>query len=57
MFENGQEVVDYFQNMRGDLGVQHDQDQKLVTLLILDVNMPILSGNEALVQIKERFKT
>ena len=57
LFENGQEVVDYFV----EATTKHDQllgkgkPECKVALLILNINMQKLNGNEAMAQVMELF--
>ena len=61
LFANGQEVVDYFDSLLEDIKQNDSQvsrmtPQQPVALLLLDINMPIMSGMEALKAIKEKFR-
>ena len=59
MFTNGQEVIDFLQNLLAY--VQNDDQEESqaprqpVTLVLLDINMPILNGLETMKLIKEMF--
>ena len=59
MCSNGQEVVDYFDRLLDD--VKESQGDRMtpfqpVALLLLDINMPILGGMEALKIIKSKYQ-
>ena len=60
MFANGQSVVNFISKLLTDL--QSDSDQGFeqmmqpVSLLLLDINMPVLNGYETLIKVKELFK-
>ena len=58
MFSDGQQVVDFFKKQleQVEIGEQETEKKQIVCLLILDINMPVLNGNEALVQIKSLFQ-
>ena len=58
MVSNGQEVLDYFDNVLENLDLEQDRAVPLqpVSLLLLDINMPLLSGLQTLVLLKEKFK-
>ncbi len=49
MFANGQEVVDYFDELLDD---KNEIPIQPVSLLLLDINMPILDGLETLRLVK-----
>ena len=60
IFTNGQDAVDHFDkilaNLENDMDERGDQETvQPVKLLLLDINMPIVSGMEALKQIKEKY--
>ena len=57
MFSDGQNVAEYFDGILDALDVDSPRQEGLpphqpVSLLLLDINMPILSGMEALQRIK-----
>ena len=61
IFSNGKEVANYFEGVLNGLDISRAQKEgKLplhpVTLLLLDINMPILTGIEALVLIKNKYR-
>ena len=56
---NGQEVIDYFKRMFDEL--EQNEPTSLttiqpVTLLLLDINMPILTGIQTYVLVKKMYK-
>ena len=61
IFSNGKEVVDHFDKIFEDLEKHRSEEQSKastvqpVSLLLLDINMPIVTGIEALKQIKEKY--
>ena len=63
MFQDGLEAVNYFNQLLEDLQTELKFDKnphkngviQPVSLLILDVNMPILNGIQVLMQVKEKF--
>ena len=58
VFNDGQEVVDYFAEILTSLISDNSQTHiQPVSLLILDVNMPILGGFETLKLVKQMFDT
>ena len=50
IFGNGKEVVEFF-----DALLQHPDEIQPVSLLILDINMPIYNGMKALKLVKEMY--
>ena len=57
MFDNGTDVVKYFEKMLKDPDLLQRQDEiQPVSLLLLDINMPILTGMEAIKLIKEKYQ-
>ena len=55
-FANGQEVVDYFTRILLQLAEERKQVVQPVSLLLLDINMPVLNGHETLKKVKQLFK-
>ena len=64
MFQDGLETINYFNQLLEDLKTElasegnHNHNGGViqpVSLLILDVNMPILNGLQVLMQVKEKF--
>ena len=57
MFENGQAVVDYFVRTISISELSQDVmiPQCHVALMILEINLPELTGNEAMAQVRELF--
>ena len=53
VFANGKEVVEYFGSILQDSETDTVQP---VSLLILDINMPIYNGMKALTLIKEMYQ-
>ena len=53
VFANGKEVVEYFGSILQDSEIDTVQP---VSLLILDINMPIYNGMKALTLIKEMYQ-
>ena len=53
-FSNGKKAVDFFQKLLTATG----QDDVIsdVAILILDINMPVMSGNEAIVKLNAFFE-
>ena len=58
VFEGGQEVVDYVATLLSSEITQtpDQQMEQLACLLITEINLPDLNGNEVVVQIKELFE-
>ena len=63
MMSNGQEVVDFFnkqleeyENFTPDLNQISSTPPQRVSLLLLDINMPILDGLATLQAVKDKFK-
>ena len=61
IFSDGRRVVDYISEVIDDLdsssgGVATKWPVQPVTLLLLDVNMPILTGMEAMKMIRDKYK-
>ena len=58
-FSNGQQLVEYAQHLLDEsLSQQHSEPHnpiQPISLVLLDVNMPILSGMETLVKLTEMF--
>ena len=56
-FSDGKEVIDYFENLLNVLDSQGHEERPVqpVSLLLLDINMPIINGIETLKQIKGKF--
>jgi len=54
-FANGQEVVDYFCTLLEDLKKAPEPHIR-ISLLLLDINMPILNGFETCRKVKELFR-
>ena len=63
MFSNGEQVIAYFDELLNDIldkdeGEYEDQNRvpfQPVTLLLLDIDMPIMDGAETVQIIKEKF--
>ena len=58
LMTNGQEVVEYFTTLLDKLVLDTSKNKKKsqpVTLLLMDINMPILNGMETLKIIKDKF--
>ena len=59
MFNNGQDVVDHFKTELDKIDIDKLQNEKLpiqpVSLLLLDINMPLLDGFETLKAVKGLF--
>ena len=56
IFSNGQEVVDYFEELLKGLSEKNlSSIQQPVSLVLIDINMPILSGLETVPIIKRQF--
>ena len=59
-FNNGQDVLEYFEKELSKITLESISTYTLpfqpVSLLLLDINMPILDGFETLKQTKELFK-
>ena len=56
MFANGQEVVDYFDKLLNDIDLNSVSTViQPVSLLILDINMPIKNGIDTMRAIREMF--
>ena len=56
LFSNGKEVVNFFEEMlKGDNVDPDVGSEKPVSLLILDVNMPIMHGLQASQKVKELY--
>ena len=56
--QNGKEAVDYFDELFKSMREQtHEQagSYQPVTLVLLDINMPIMTGLEAIKIIKQQF--
>ena len=58
MFPNGKEVIDYFDNLLANLTNESNDKAPLqpVSLVLLDINMPIMSGLDTFPLIKEKFE-
>ena len=58
VLEDGIEVIDHFISLLNSVETSIDDSEKkqIVCLLIMDINLPNLSGNEVLVQIKKLFE-
>ena len=56
IFSDGKAVADYFESLLDDIEpVQGEFCIQPVSLLLLDINMPIENGIQALVRIKEAY--
>ena len=55
MFSDGKETVDYFENILNNIEETEDPAQP-VSLLILDINMPIVNGIDAMKSIMDKYK-
>ena len=59
-FSNGKEAVDYINStlLTIDLAAQEQETRSLlpVSLVLLDINMPIMDGMEAAKKIKDKFQ-
>ena len=56
MSSNGQEVVDYIDKLLEDIEMGRSEPKtQPVALLLLDINMPLLSGMEACKLVKEKY--
>ena len=59
MFSDGKETVDFFDGLLNQFEEDRDSSNKElqpVSLLLLDINMPLMNGIDALKQIKEKFR-
>ena len=59
MFSDGKETVDFFDGLLNQFEEYRDSSNKTlqpVSLLLLDINMPLVNGIDALKQIKEKFR-
>ena len=58
LFEDGQEVVDYVATLLSSeiYQIPDQQMEQLACLLITEINLPGLNGNEVIVKIKELFQ-
>ena len=60
LLQNGKEAVEYFKEKLDQLRLQPMNDFKTiehpVVLLLIDLNMPVMSGNKAVKIIKKNFK-
>ena len=59
IFSDGKNVVDHFKEILDDIANQAVVERKPiqpVSLLLLDINMPIKSGLEAIIDIKEKYR-
>ena len=55
-FHNGQEIVDYFEWTLNQISEIRNRVVQPVSLLLLDINMPILNGYDTLKKVKQLFK-
>ena len=57
LFQNGEEVVNYFveATSKSEQSQQRGTPQCKVALLILNINLPVLNGNEAMVKVMELY--
>lgn len=59
MFSDGQNVAEYFDGILDAIDIQSPRNGtkplQPVTLLLLDINMPILNGMEAFDRIKKKY--
>ena len=56
LFSDGKAVADYFESLLND--IESEQEEfciQPVSLLLLDINMPIENGIEALARIKQAY--
>ena len=57
LFHNGQEVVDYFQELlRLHSNESNDVQTQPIALLFLDINMPLVDGFETSARVKQLFE-
>ena len=59
MLSNGQEVIDYCEKQFEEILYKQDTEEtpcQPISVLLLDINMPMLNGIEALILLKEKFK-
>ena len=54
IFSNGMETVEYFTNVLSQSGMF--EIKQPISLLILDLNMPVLNGYDCAKQIKQLYK-
>ena len=55
-FSNGEEVLNFFESTLEELSKDSGSSRQPVSLLLLDINMPIISGLETLLLLKEKFR-
>ena len=55
VFSNGQEVVKYFDELLRTWPTDSFRRRQPVSLLLLDINMPVLNGYETLLRVKQTF--
>ena len=57
-FRNGQEVVNYFTTLLKNYEQDDLNESRIqpIALLLLDINMPIMTGIEAISIIKKKFR-
>ena len=58
MFSNGKEAVIYFDRILSDCKQQRQNfvNNQPVSLILLDINMPIMTGIEAITIIKQKYE-
>ena len=59
MFSDGQNVAEYFDGILDSIELSHlDEENRVqpVSLLLLDINMPMLTGMEAIKRIKVKYE-
>lgn len=59
LFSNGQDVIDFFEHHLSELSRDDTTEQvrQPVSLVLLDINMPLLNGIETLMKVKQTFDT
>ena len=56
MFSNGKQVTDYFESILSGIELQDGAIIQPVSLLLLDINMPVINGIQAFQSITAKYK-
>ena len=56
LLSNGQEACDYFETSLTEFQAEGEPTKQPITLLLIDINMPIMTGMEAVEHIKQKYE-